>query len=349
MHASAARDALRDRTLDLDHDQFEQLCKMLIERAEQTRDLELTPFRGDGGIDVHAVVDRELFHARLGVQAKQYEPGNTVGSRTLRSFKGALQDAAYHVGTVITTSSFTSGAVESAQWDGIRLIDGERLTEIMLGSEIGVRETDDGAYELDESFWAAFETPEDDDTIPSLEVPQADEFDTLRTVLRAVDRGRDRKPDVTAYLERETGEEWAPRQADYYGIAGWLLGFLHKEQRVEVDGREVRRWGLTREGEEYLALLDRGDTAVADDRLHDAIRDVEIVARVYDRLEADGEMTREEMAEILAEETALGGSTVDRRALSVGRWLAELPEVRRRGSGPSETFEYLRGDLRDFD
>ena len=36
------------------------------------------------------------------------------------------------------------------------------------------------------------------------------------------------------------------------------------------------------------------------------------------------------------------------RALSVGRWLAELPEVRRSGSGPTETYQYVRGDLGDY-
>lgn len=115
MQPASARQALIERALDVDHEQFEQLCKMVIERAEQTRDLELTPFRGDGGIDVHAVIDRDLFHVRLGVQAKQYDPGNSVGGPTLRSLKGALADQDCHVGTVITTASFTIGAVDSAQ------------------------------------------------------------------------------------------------------------------------------------------------------------------------------------------------------------------------------------------
>lgn len=218
----------------------------------------------------------------------------------------------------------------------------------MLDSEIGVFEVEEGEYELDETFWAAFETPEDDDTIPSLEVPQADEFDTLRIVLDAVDAGFDTKPGVTGHLERETGEEWAPRQADYYGIAGWLLGLLHKERQVEIDGHDVRRWGLTRAGEEYLALLARGDQEAATERLHEAIRDVEIVSRVLDRLELAGTLTREEMGEVLAAETELSGSTVPRRALSVGRWLGQLPEVQRQGSGPTETYDYVRGDLSDY-
>ena len=249
MQPTMARDRLLDRTLSLDSEQFEQLCKMLIERAEQTRELELTPFRGDGGIDVHAIIDRDLFYASLGVQAKQYQPGNTVGVNTLHSFKGALTDQNYHIGTVITTSSFTDGAMESAQRDSIRLIDGDRLLDIMISSEIGVNETSDGEYDLDSEFWKAFDQPEDRNTIPSLEVPQADNFDVIRLVLQAVDAGLDMKPTITGYLERKTGNDWDPRQADYYGIAGWLLGFLHKEQQVEVDGRLVRRWGLTRAGE----------------------------------------------------------------------------------------------------
>lgn len=348
MNAETAREYVLDRALNVDHEEFEILCKMLVERAERTRDLELTPFRGDGGIDVHAVVDRDLFHARLGIQAKQYAPDNPVGARAVRSFKGALADQGYHVGTVVTTSSFTSGAEESAALDHVRLIDGERLAAIMVEGDVGVTETAPGTYEPDDEFWAVFDGPERTAAVPSLEVPQADDFDTLRTVLRAIRDGRDRKPDIAAYVEAERGDTFDPRQADYYGIAAWLLGFAHKEQRVEVDGREVRRWGLTRSGEAYLVHLDRDDRDAARQLLHDAIRDVEIVGRVYDRLREEGRLRREEIAALLDTETEVSGSTTARRALSVGRWLAELPAVRVKGSGPSQTFKHVRGDLRDF-
>jgi restriction system protein len=346
MDAADARETVLDRALDVSHGQFEQLCKMLIERAEQTRTLELTPFRGDGGIDVHAVIDRDLFHARLGVQAKQYSSGNTVGARTIRSFKGALSDQDYHIGTVITTSSFTSGAVDSAVRDDIRLIDGDTLAEILVGGRVGVVEQADGEFATDPGFWNAFDTPEDAETIPSLEVPQADDFDILTTVLWAVDSGTDTKPQITQCLEAETESNWDPRQADYYGIAGWLLGFLHKEQRVSVGNREVRRWGLTRSGEEYLDLLDRGDNQTATGRLHDAIRSVEVVSRVYDVLIDSGATTKSGIAAVLAEETALSGSTTARRAHTVGQWLVELPEIQTSGSGETQAYEYLR-DTRD--
>lgn len=348
MKASTARDRILDRALEIDHEQFEQLTKMLIERAEQTRDLELTPFRGDGGIDVHAIIDRDLFHARLGVQAKQYQSGNTVGARTLRSFKGALSDQNYHIGTVITTSSYTNGAVDSAEQDYIRLIDGEMLADIMVGSEIGVIEAKNGNYEFDQEFWAAFDKPEVTATIPSLEVPQADSFDVIRILLRAIDSGADIKPDITQHLEIQTGEDWASRQADYYGIAGWLLGFLHKEQEVKIDNQKVRRWGLTRAGEEYLELLNRGSVADATERLHDAIRNVEIISRVYDELVDPRGLERQDIANILARETELSGSTTSRRARTVGKWLVELPEFRVHGSGPTQKYEYLSGNLNDF-
>lgn len=344
MDTAAAREHVLERALEIDHGQFEQLCKMLIERSERTKDLELTPFRGDGGIDVHAVIDRKLIHARLGVQAKQYQPGNTVGAPTIRSFKGALSDQGYHIGTVITTSSFTSGAVESASRDEIRLVDGSTLAAILVDESVGVVERGSGEYESDPTFWSAFEKPEDAETIPSLEVPQADDFDVVEHVLRAVDSGADTRGEITRYLESVTGEPWASRQADYYGIAGWLLGFLHKEQRVEVDGRETRRWGLTRDGEEYLELLDRGDDVSATDRLHGSIRDVEVVSRVYRTLSAEGPLTRAEIADVLADETALGGSTTSRRARTVGQWLVELPEIETTGTGSSQTYSRRDGN-----
>jgi restriction system protein len=253
-----------------------------------------------------------------------------------------LTDQEYHIGTVITTSSFTNGAGESAEKDSIRLIDGDRLVDIMLSSEIGAIELDENVYKLDSEFWNAFESPEEADTIPSLEVPQADNFEIVRIVLQAVSSGADIKPEITAYIENETSDTWDPRQADYYGIAGWLLGFLHKEQRVEVDGKRVRRWGLTRAGEEYIELLDRGEFQRAQERLHDAIRSVEVVSRIYKELEDEDTLLRQEISDMLAEETDLGGSTVPRRAQTVAQWLATLPEVETSGSGPREKFRIVR-------
>ena len=313
---------------------------MVIERAEPTQELELTPFRGDGGIDIHAVIDRTLFHARLGVQAKQYGPDNPVGVQTLRGFKGALSEQQYHIGTVITTSSFTAGAVTSADHDFIRLIDGDQLTDLMITSEIGVTAVNE-SYELDSTFWAAFDKPERTETIPSIEVPQADNFDVMRAVVGAVGTGADIKPDIAEHVRTVTTEaSFDPRQADYYGMAAWLLQFLHKEQQVEIDGHRIRRWGLTRVGEEYLTYREHGDSESAHQLLAAQIRDVEIIARVYATLETEGELLRRDITAILTEETTLSGSTTNRRARTVGEWLVQLPEVTTSGRGSDQQYTF---------
>ena len=313
---------------------------MVIERAEPTQELELTPFRGDGGIDIHAVIDRTLFHARLGVQAKQYGPDNPVGVQTLRGFKGALSEQQYHIGTVITTSSFTAGAVTSADHDFIRLIDGDQLTDLMITSEIGVTVVNE-SYELDSTFWAAFDKPERTETIPSIEVPQADNFDVMRAVVGAVGTGADIKPDIAEHVRTVTTEaSFDPRQADYYGMAAWLLQFLHKEQQVEIDGHRIRRWGLTRVGEEYLTYREHGDSESAHQLLAAQIRDVEIIARVYATLETEGELLRRDITTILTEETTLSGSTTNRRARTVGEWLVQLPEVTTSGRGSDQQYTF---------
>jgi len=58
----------------------------------------------------------------------------------MRTFKGSLREGDYHVGTFITTSSFSNPALESAEKGYIQLINGDRLADIMLQSDLGVVE-----------------------------------------------------------------------------------------------------------------------------------------------------------------------------------------------------------------
>jgi restriction system protein len=99
---------------------------------------------------------------------------------------------------------------------------------------------------------------------------------------------------------------------------------------------------LTRAGEEYLTLVARGDHDAARDRLHEAIRSVEVIARIYAALEEAGTLERQDIAEILAEETELSGSTTNRRARTVGHWLAQLSEIHTDGRGATETYRFDR-------
>lgn len=92
---------------------------------------------GDGGID--GVIDED----RLGldtvyVQAKRWE-GN-VGRPVVQAFAGALQGHRAHKGVMITTSDYTDDAKAYADNLSTRivLIDGKRLSELMIDFDVGV-------------------------------------------------------------------------------------------------------------------------------------------------------------------------------------------------------------------
>jgi restriction system protein len=110
---------------------------------------------GDEGID--GVVRQDpLGIDVVYLQAKRYAPDSTVGRPDIQAFVGALHGAQANRGIFITTSRFSPGAMEYAERVGVRviLIDGSRLTELMLRYGIGV-EPDLVAtlYRVDEDFF----------------------------------------------------------------------------------------------------------------------------------------------------------------------------------------------------
>ncbi len=95
---------------------------------------------GDGGVDGVIREDR-LGLDLIYVQAKRYKDA-AVTPEQLRSFAGALDDRGARKGVFITTSRFTAEAerfAERQQMKRIVLIDGERLTRLMLRHDVGVR------------------------------------------------------------------------------------------------------------------------------------------------------------------------------------------------------------------
>jgi restriction system protein len=337
MQAARMQDHLRDRMFAVDPEEFEVLCKLVLVRRLDTESLQVTAFRQDDGIDIEGIIDDGIIKAWLGVQAKRYSEGNRVSNNYIQRFRGALSQGNHQIGTYITSSSFTGPAVEAAEDLQICLVDGETLSSIMVDNEIGVTETA-GSYELHDAFWRAFEEPEDEDVVPSNEVPLANNFETLRLFLRAIDATDGSKREIHNYVTDEPDEEFKPRHADLYGTAGWLLGFVHKDTPKEVNGRDVRRWGLTRDGVEYLALCEEGHSDQARSRIVEAIRNVEIIQRIYARLNEYGELTYDELRDTVERETKLSESSVYRRASTLAQWLTTLPEVEERSDGRSKKF-----------
>ena len=90
----------------------------------------------DGGIDGVISEDR-LGLDKIYIQAKRWE--NTIGRPDIQQFKGALADQVAKKGVFITTSSFSKEAVESAKKSGIVLIDGDKLTSLMIEFGLGIQ------------------------------------------------------------------------------------------------------------------------------------------------------------------------------------------------------------------
>jgi restriction system protein len=96
---------------------------------------------GDGGVD-GVIYEDQLGLDRVYLQAKRYQPTNTVGSEAVHAFIGALVGKGAQKGVFITTSTFTKAAQEAAKQTGsarIVLINGESLTNLMVRFNVGVR------------------------------------------------------------------------------------------------------------------------------------------------------------------------------------------------------------------
>ena len=84
----------------------------------------------DNGVDVYAVKGEDLDEVRWVIQCKCWGKNRRVAPSTVRDLVGALRH--YPPGTrgmIVTTSSFTSGAIREAESAGIRLIDGREFVE----------------------------------------------------------------------------------------------------------------------------------------------------------------------------------------------------------------------------
>lgn len=115
----------------------------------------VTALSNDGGID--GVIDQDILGLnRVYIQAKRYADNNTVGRPDLQAFVGALSGKA-DSGVFITTSRFSEGAKNYAENVPTRiiLIDGKRLTDLMIRFGVGVQVRDTyKVVEIDEDFFA---------------------------------------------------------------------------------------------------------------------------------------------------------------------------------------------------
>jgi len=114
----------------------------------------VTKQSGDEGID--GIIDQDALGLnRVYVQAKRYAPDRTIGRPDLQAFVGALSGKA-DGGVFITTARFSREATAYADSVPTRLIliDGARLTSLMIRYGVGVQVKDTyRIVEIDEDFF----------------------------------------------------------------------------------------------------------------------------------------------------------------------------------------------------
>jgi restriction system protein len=118
---------------------FETIVLDLLHRmgyGASRSDLQRVGGTGDRGIDGIISLDR-LGLEKVYVQAKRWQ--ENIGGPALQAFYGALAGQHARKGIFITTSSFTHAAISFANTvEGIVLIDGKKLAELMIEHEVGV-------------------------------------------------------------------------------------------------------------------------------------------------------------------------------------------------------------------
>ena len=112
---------------------------------------------GDNGVD--GVINQDpLGVDQIYIQAKRYKQGNNISSGDIRDFFGALNLHNAQKGLFITTSDFTSSAIDTAQKLSTRivLVNGYDLAKLMLRYNIGSR-NEQTIYikKIDEEFFEA--------------------------------------------------------------------------------------------------------------------------------------------------------------------------------------------------
>lgn len=109
---------------------------------------------GDGGID--GVIRQDALGLnKVYIQAKRYADDNHVGRPAIQQFYGSLSSRGADRGVFITTSRFSKEAKRAAEdYKTVILIDGIRLTKLMLEYRVGVQPVQHlTLFEVDEDYF----------------------------------------------------------------------------------------------------------------------------------------------------------------------------------------------------
>ena len=152
------RDDLLESLKSVDPYRFEEIVVRLLEKMGYGQGRAVGR-SGDGGID--GVINQDpLGLEKVYVQAKRWQ--NQVGEPEIRNFSGSLMLKGASKGVFITTSDFSSTAIQTAKTISagsqlIHLINGKELARLMVEHGVGVVPVPEATYvvqKLDENFFS---------------------------------------------------------------------------------------------------------------------------------------------------------------------------------------------------
>ena len=133
------RDDLLALLHQMDPSAFERLFQQVLSE-DGFYQVDVTGRSGDGGIDGTGVIRIGGFLSfRVLFQCKRYK--GSIGASVVRDFRGAMVGRT-DKGLIVTTGSFTAGAMREATRDGapeIDLMDGEQLIDKLKELSLGVK------------------------------------------------------------------------------------------------------------------------------------------------------------------------------------------------------------------
>lgn len=156
------RTNLSEYLKSMHHYAFEKLIKVLLEEMGYER-VEVTSQTNDRGVDVIAEIELGISRVREVIQVKRQQ--NNVGRPVLDALRGSLHRFDAVRATIITISGFTRNAKGAAFEKGvapITLIDGERLLELLIEHDIGIRKREIRILEFDQDNLAQLEAELED-------------------------------------------------------------------------------------------------------------------------------------------------------------------------------------------
>ena len=144
---------LRERLESLDPYRFEELIKDLLD-AMDYENVQVTKQSGDKGVDVIANFQFGITEIKEVVQVKRHKAN--IARPVLDQLRGALPLHGALRGTIITVGGFAKGCKDVALFPGaapITLIDGDKLIELLIKHNVGIKQKKLALLEIDDSYF----------------------------------------------------------------------------------------------------------------------------------------------------------------------------------------------------